>query len=367
VILVRVLLAAVGMAAALGTVLSAVHTFVLPRAAPVRISRTVFVMSRWCFARAAGWRSTYLERDRIMALYAPLTLLVLPVVWLAVVLGGYTLLFWAVEGVGWREAFDESGSSLLTLGFARPRSALGSAIAFSEAALGIGLLALLITYLPTMYAAFNRREAMVALLEVRAGSPPSAVEMLVRVHRIGYLGDLDEIWPAWEAWFADLDESHTSLPALPFYRSPQPDRSWVTAAGAVLDAAALSVAAVERPPSPRAQLCIRSGFIALRHIADYFGIAHDPNPSAEDPIAVTRDEFEGACDRMAAAGVPLKADRDAAWRAFAGWRVNYDAVLLALAALTMPPVAEWSSDRAPAYRRPPLRQRRRRRSPAAPI
>jgi hypothetical protein len=196
-----------------------------------------------------------------------------------------------------------------------------------------------------MYAAFQRRETAVAMLEVRAGSPPSAVEMLLRFHRLHGLERLSELWKTWEAWFVDIEESHTSLAALVFFRSPQPDHSWVTAAGAVLDAASLTRSTVNIPTDVQADLCIRAGYLALRHIADFFRVTYDPNPKYDDAISVTHDEFNAACEQLAERGVPLKPDLEQAWQDFAGWRVNYDQVLLALAGLTMAPEAPWSSDR----------------------
>jgi hypothetical protein len=198
-----------------------------------------------------------------------------------------------------------------------------------------------------MYSAFSRREIAVNLLGVRAGTPPSAVEMLMRFHRLERMDLLHASWETWEAWFADLEESHTSLAALVFFRSPQPDQSWITAAGAVLDAASLASSILDAPPDPQAALCIRAGFLALRRIADFFDVPYNPNPHyPDDPISVTREEFDVAYDQMAGQGVPLKPDRDEAWKNFAGWRVNYDAVLIALCELTMAPEAPWSADRA---------------------
>lgn len=151
-----------------------------------------------------------------------------------------------------------------------------------------------------------------------------------------------------------------STPSLVYFRSPQPGRSWVTAAGAVLDAASLLVAAIDLERQPQAELCIRAGYIALRRISDFYGLPYDPNPRPEDAISIARAEFDSACDRFAAAGASLRPDRDQAWRDFAGWRVNYDAVLLGLASLTLAPHAPWSSDRATPGFRPPLNPRRRR-------
>jgi hypothetical protein len=255
-------------------------------------------------------------------------------------------MFWAIGVDSWRTALLDSGSSLLTLGFAPLTSLTQTLLGFSEAAIGLILVALLIAYLPTMYSAFARRETAVAMLEVRAGSPPSAVELIERSHRIGRLDRLGELWATWELWFADIEESHTSLAALVFFRSPLPDRSWVTAAGVIMDAAALAASTLDLPRDTQADLCIRAGYVALRRIADFFRIPYDPRPRPGDPISVTREEFDAACDQLASRGIALKPDRDQAWRDFAGWRVNYDTVLLALARLTMAaPHALWSTDR----------------------
>jgi hypothetical protein len=343
------------------TVLSAVQTFVVPRALPVRLSRLVFVSSRSFFSTLARRRTDYQGRDRIMAFYAPLTLLVLPAVWLTLILLGYSAMYWGLGEDAWH-AVAVSGSSLLTLGFDRPTGRVATLMSVSEAGLGIALLALLITYLPTIYGAFAQRETFVALLEGRAGTPPWGVTMLERYERIG-LHRSNDLWRQGETWFAQLAESHTSLASLPFFRSPQPELSWVTAAGTVLDAASMQLAALDLEFSPEAALCVRSGFVSLRRIADYFGIPYDPDPRPTDPISIAREEFDAACDRLARAGAPVNADRDQAWRDFSGWRVNYDAVLLALAGLTEAAPAPWTSDRAPAYKRPRIRHRKQR--PAA--
>jgi len=336
----------VGVVFVTGTLTSAIRSFVVPRGVPDRLTSAVFIAMRYPFDLWTRRRDSYAEQDRAMALFAPFTLLALPAVWLTLVTLGYTLMYWALGVPSWGAALTASGSSLLTLGFA-PVGDLPSPLIFSEAAIGLTLVALLIAYLPTMYAAFARRETAVTLLEVRAGSPPSAVKMIARLHRIGELDRLADVWVTWEVWFADIEESHTSLAPLIFYRSPQPDRSWVTAAGAVLDAAAFVSAVLDRPRDSRAELCLRAGYLALRRISDLFNIDYDPDPRFPDtPISITRAEFDRACDMLSRLGVALKEDREGAWRDFAGWRVNYDTVLLALAELTMAPYAPWSSDRA---------------------
>jgi hypothetical protein len=128
----------------------------------------------------------------------------------------------------------------------------------------------------------------------------------------------------------------------------------------VLDAASIVNAVVDRRHDPQCDIMIRSGYLTLRRIADYFDIPYDRDPAPDDPISVTRREFDLLCIELTAAGVALKKDRDQAWRDFAGWRVNYDTVLLRLCALTMAPPAKWSSDRMGAMKLPPLRLRRAR-------
>lgn len=345
--LMRVIAFAAGAALVLGTLKSAIVTFVLPRSAPTRLTRSVFRLVRRVFDLQLKRSETYEERDRIMAMYAPVALMFLLPAWYLLVLIGFTGMFWAIGIEPLERAFKLSGSSLLTLGFENVSDIPSDILAFVEATIGLILCALLISYLPTMYSAFARREAAVSMLEVRAGTPPSAVQMIVRYQRISGLDQISELWQSWEVWFAEIEESHTSLAALSFFRSPQPQRSWVTASGTVLDAAALVLSSVDRPPDARAALCIRAGFLALRHIASFFRVPYPPDPHFPDqPISIARAEFDAAYDELAAAGVPMKPDRDKAWLNYAGWRVNYDIVLLVLAELTVAPAAPWSSDRA---------------------
>ncbi len=334
-----------GVTIVFGTFLSVVRTFVMPRSSDERLTSVVFKVVLLFFRLRLRKVTTYEERDQMLALYAPVSLLMLPAVWLAVIMLGYMLMFWAVEPRPLYDVFSLSGSSLLTLGFTKSEGVISLLLEFSEATFGLTMAALLIAYLPTMYAAFSKRESMVAMLDVRGGTPPTPLELLTRAHRIRGLDALTELWVAWEVWFVEVEESHTSLAALVFFRSPQPNTSWVTAAGAVLDTAALLASTVNVPNNPQAQLMIRAGYLALRRIAETFRVDYDPNPQPDDVISIAQQEFDALYDQLAANGVPLKPDREQAWRDFRGWRVNYDRVLLALAALTMAPYAPWVSDR----------------------
>jgi hypothetical protein len=337
------------------TLSSAVSTFVLPRGVRSQLNRIVFGLLRRIFNFVLHFAKTYRRRDAIMAYYAPIGLMLLLPTWYVLITCGFAAMYWALEAGDQFSVLRLSASSVLTLGFETPKTILTTVLIYSEAMIGLILVAMLIAYLPTMYSAFSRREQAVNMLEVRAGSPPSALEMLLRFHRNQGLEKLADYWKTWETWFADVEESHTTLPALVFFRSPRPENSWVTAAGAVLDAAALTLSAVEIPYEISAALSIRAGYLALRRIANYFDIPNPQEPHYPGtPICIERHEFDEVMNQLAAAGLPLKADREQAWRDFAGWRVNYDRTLILLCGLVMAPQASWSSDRAPQFIPPPL-------------
>jgi hypothetical protein len=340
VVVAQALVFALGAVGVIRVVLSAVRTFVVPRGDNDALTRIAFRATRRVFDRIASPNRPYAARDRIMAYYGPISLVLLPVWWLIILAISFAAMFWAI-GVDANEAVLVSGSSLLTLGFERPPVAGGELLAFAEAAIGLALVALLISYLPTIYSAFQRRELLVRLLEVRADTPPSPIVMLTRIDRLAGLDVLHDTWERWEQWFAELEETHTSIPVLVFYRSQQPEMSWVNASGAMMDAAALVRSAVAIPVDAQADLMIRAGYLALRRIAAVFEIRFDPNPSPTQTTSIDRARFDEALEVLDQAGVPLVDDRDRAWRDFNGWRVNYDAALRGLERLTMAPTPWW--------------------------
>lgn len=347
-IAIQILVFVAGLAGTIRVVASAIRTFVVPRGDNDRLSRISFRAIRKLFDLLARPSRPYEVRDRIMAYYGPVALMALPAIWLILLATSFAAMFWAI-GLPPGEAFVVSGSSLLTLGFDRPAIPGGDVLAFAEAAIGLALVALLVSYLPTIYAAFSRRELLVNLLEVRADSPPSPIVMLTRMDRLAGLDALHDLWVRWEQWFAELEETHTSLPVLVFYRSQQNNHSWVNASGAMMDAAALVRSAVDIESDARADLMIRAGYLALRRIAAFFTITFDPNPSPMSPTSIDRARFDEALAVLEDAGVPLKPDRDQAWLDFNGWRINYDAVLRALERLTMAPTPWWERPMRSAY------------------
>ncbi|HWE55844.1 MAG TPA: hypothetical protein VG435_10040 [Acidimicrobiales bacterium] len=330
------------------TLISAIQAVVLPRASQNRLPRFTTRAVRSFFHLRARRSGTYHERDGIMAMLAPIALVSMLLTWLLVIFVAYSVMFFCCGGHSLHVALELSGSSIVTLGTESDNRLGPALLSYSEAGIGLLLVALFISYFPSIYGAFVRRETGVTLLQVRAGNPPRPATMLIRYHRIeeGQY-QLTALWQQWEGWFADIEESHTTFPVLAYFRSPQPERSWVTAAGALLDSASFWMAAVEHPKDPDAQLCVRAGFLALRRIADAFSLTYDPDPGADDPISVTRAEWDEVMDEIQGAGLPMVADREQAWRDWRGWRVNYDTVLLLLARVTEAPMAPWISDRSP--------------------
>lgn len=343
----------IGLALIATAIRSAVRTFVVPRGGmPDRLTRSAFIATR-SFVELITLRASHQRRERALAYFAPMALLSLPVVWLACILMGYTAIYWALGAHSFGDAITISRLSLLYLGSNIGSIPGGTVVGFSETVVSLLLAAILVSYLPAIYSAFSAREQVVTGLETLAGSPPTPYKLVKRFFLIKGLGHISDQWPAWQSWFEMIEESHTALVPLIFYRSPQPDRSWVTAAGAILDTASLVASAIDRPRDPRAELCIRAGYLCLQRVAAPLDIPFKEDPNPTDPISVTRVEFDEVCDAWAELGVPLKPDRDQAWRDFVGWRVNYDSVLVGLAVLTIAPRGVWSSDRI-AYRPSPF-------------
>lgn len=327
------------------TVAAAIRSFVLPRNQSVRLNGWMFQGIRLLFNLVATATRTYGGRDRVLAMYAPVALVALPIFWLTLLSGAYTSIFWALDEGTLTRCYRISTSSLLTIGADEPtHGLLASVLSYSEAALGLLLLTLLISYLPTLYQSFSRRELVVARLELRAGTPGSVVALLGWLQQAGCLTAEPEPWQRWEEWFVEIEESHTSLPILSFFRSPQPGRSWVTAAGVILDASALLTSAVALPDSAHRDACFKAGCMALTHVHRYFTerlhlrpspwLPHGHRPATDEP---RRADFDAALAQLATAGLPLRPNGDAAWQQYLALRQHYHESLLFLAQLTVAP------------------------------
>src|SRR5499427_6117982 len=336
-------LAARWVAAACGVLLlltgwgSVIGTLIVPRQVGSWLTRWVdrVVIAAY---RVVTWRVTeYRRRDQILATQAAAILLTQLVAWLAILFAGFSLLLWPFAGSGISAAITDAGSSIFTLGFAEPPGAAPSAIVFLAAASGLVVVALQIGYLPSLYAAFNRRETEVALLNARAGVPSWGPELLARTHYalgsgMSTLDTLPDLYARWEVWAADVAESHTTYLPLVRFRSPRPLSSWVTALLAVMDSAALYLSvSPEAAPSVPARLCLRSGFQCLGEIAGALRLKVPEYVDPDSGISLTYPEFLDAVERMREVDFPIERTAQEAWPDFVGWRVNYEQAAYAIA------------------------------------
>src|SRR5580693_6630344 len=347
----RVVAAVAGGLLVLVAASSVTVTLIVSRQIKSRLTQWVDQIVDWTYDQVVGRFADARRRDQLRSTQAAAVLLGQLAAWLLVAYVGFALLLWPFATSGVVSAFVDAGSSLFTLGFAVPHGAVPAVIVFLAAATGLVILTLQIAYLPTLYAAFNRRETQVALLNARAGAPSWGPELLARTHYalgtgVSTLDTMPNLYAGWEIWAADVTESHTTYIPLVRFRSPRPLSSWVTALLAVLDSAALYLAlSPGSAPAVPARLCLRSGFVCFREVAQAMGFAVPDEPDPDGQIALSYQEFLGAVERLREVDFPIERDPEAAWPDFAGWRVTYEQAAYAVAAEIDAVPALWSGPR----------------------
>src|SRR5271170_7204927 len=347
----RVVAAVIGGLLVLTSVASVTGTLIVSRSVSSRLTRWVDRVVDGAYQLMLGRVAEYRRRDLLLATQPAAILLTQLATWLIVAYVGFALLLWPFATRGVASAFIDAGSSLFTLGFAVPAGTAPAVIVFLAAATGLVILTLQIAYLPTLYAAFNRRETQVSLLNERAGLPSWGPELLARTHYalgtgVSTLDTMPDLYARWESWAADVAESHTTYPVLVRFRSPGPLSSWVTALLAVLDSAALFLAlSPSAAPVVPARLCLRGGFRCFNRIARVMGFDIPEEPGPDAGTSVTYAEFLDAVGRMREIGFPIERDPAEAWPDFVGWRVNYEPAAYAVAAAVYAVPALWSGAR----------------------
>jgi hypothetical protein len=360
-IAVRDVAAAAGLLLVLGTAVSVVGTVIVPRKSGSRLTRLVASTVNGVFRLIVRPVASYRWRDRIMAGQAAVILLGQLAVWLGSFYVGYTLLIWpTTRSIG--VAFRSVGPALWTFGSPDTHGFFETAVLDTAAMAGLVTITLQIAYLPALYAAFNRRENEIALLNSRAGSPSWGPELLARTHYAlgsgtSALDTLPEFYSEWERWAADITESHVTYLPLVWFRSPSYEASWVTSLLAVLDSAALYLSLCpEAAPAVPARLCLRSGLVCFSEVARSMGIKVPAEPAPGAAISLTYAEFLDAVGRLREVNFPVEREPKAAWPHFVGWRVNYEQAAYAIAAAIDAVPALWSGPRRwPAEPMPPLR------------
>lgn len=319
-----------GAALLIATFASVLRTMVVPRGIHSFLVARSFLVMRFVLRRIATPFRGYETRDRVLAWLAPLILVTMLASWLISMFVSYGLIMYALSGMSLGVSFREAGSSLFTLGYASTSRVELSTLDFLAAATGPLVIALQISYLPTLYGAYNRREIEVTLLQSRAGEPAWGPELLARQSLVSVESALPELYGAWERLAAEIGESHANYPVLLSFRSPQPYRHWLVGLMAVMDAAAIQLAISPRQAPPEARLVLRAGFTALRDIARVVAIPYDPDPEPDSGIQLSYEEFAAAVSMIHAAGFPVERPADLAWPHFQGWRVNYESIAYVL-------------------------------------
>jgi hypothetical protein len=301
-----------GIVLILGVLWEAFETIVLPRRVTRRFrwTRLFYRFTWWPWRSLARLILLPKRRDAALSIYGPLSLVVLLSVWAVCLILGFGLVhegldsrFTSEEGQSFSTDLYFSGTTFFTLGLGDvvPLTRAGRVLAVVEAGLGFGFLAIVIGYLPVLYQSFSRREVIISMLDARAGSPPTAAE-LVRRHAEAYgFEALDRLLHDWEQWAAELLESHLSYPVLAYFRSQHDNQSWLGALTALLDACALVMAGVEGPRAVQAKLTFAMARHAVVDLSQVFATA----PQNFDSDRLSDDEFRRLAKTLEAQGIHL--------------------------------------------------------------
>ncbi len=331
-----VLIAIAAIAGIIGVLWDAFETVLLPRRVSrrFRLSRLIFRIIWLPFRLIVPHIKDARRRDRILGPFGPLSLIILLATWMVLLIIAFAGLQWAAGShlsnptgpVTFPTELYMSGTTIFTLGLGdvTPLSPLARFLTVIEAATGFGLLALVIGYLPVLYQAFSRREVNISLLDARAGSPPSAVEMLRR-HCENDREGLTQFLRDWERWSAELLESHLSYPFLGYFRSQHENQSWVAALAMILDVCALVMVGINEIPMQPARLT----FAIARHAAVDLSQSFQASPKQRID-RLPHADFQRVCDILRGEGIRFRDEKEAEAR-LVELRRSYEPYVAALA------------------------------------
>lgn len=324
------------------------ETIIFPRRVTRRTRPArLFYQYTWSFwSTLVRWIFRGKYRENLLSLYGPVSLLLLVSLWACALIVGFGLLFWAcgaavmtAQGnIGFTTCLYFSGTTFFTLGLGdvTPVTSWARFLTVLEAGVGFGFLAIVIGYLPGFNQSFSRREASITLLDARAGSPPTAAEMLRR-HNLGAYGmeAIRQLLYQWELWTAELLESHLSYPVLAYFRSQHDNQSWLAALTTILDTSALVLVGLEGACEHQAQLT----FAMARHAVVDLCLIFDAPPCGPESDRLPLEKLARLRNLMAGDGLVLREGREADDR-LAELRQLYEPYVCALSnhfRLALPP------------------------------
>lgn len=333
--------------------LDAFQTIILPRRATGRFRLTrIFYIATWrpwaFFARRVR---TTRRRETAFSYYGPLSLLVLLVVWAGTMIVGFGLIYYSIGSPftdvakqgDFRTDIYVSGTNVFTLGpgDVTPLSDAARALTILESGTGFAFLAMVMGYFPVLYSAFSRREVSISLLDARAGSPPTAAELLSRHSYRGAEQSLAVLLIEWERWSAELLESHLSYPLLCYFRSQHSNQSWLSALTAILDASSLLIAGIRGTEARQAQLTFAMARHALVDLAQNFSL----EPLRDAPDRLPPEQYQKLFDQMCGSGVSVCSDSLSNDR-LRELRGLYEGYAEALSRYLFMPLPQWINDHA---------------------
>jgi hypothetical protein len=332
--------------------LDAFQTIILPRRATghLRLTRIFYVTTwrPWAFftRRLRNPR----RRETAFSFYGPLSLILLLVVWAGAMVVGFGLIYFALGSpfvdaahrAGFESDLYVSGTTIFTLGLGdvTPQNPWARALVILEAGTGLGFLAVVMGYFPVLYAAFSRREVSISLLDARAGSPPTAAELLRRHSYPGAEMALSTLLTEWERWSAELLESHISYPQLCYFRSQHSNQSWLAALTAILDMSALMIAGIQGYEARQAQLT----FAIARHAMVDLSQILSLQPLNDAPDRLPAERYEKLYELLSESGVKVCRDGQSIER-LREMRALYEGYAEALSHLLQMPLPPWLADR----------------------
>jgi hypothetical protein len=324
------------------------ETIVLPRRVTrsFRLTRLIYRLSWIPWANLVRKAIPARQQETWLSVFGPLSLLLLLTIWACGLIIGYALLHWALGAAVLTENGDTgfltdlymSGTTFFTLGMgdALPRSDTARLLVILEAGMAFGFLALVIGYLPALNQTFSQREVSISLLDARAGSPPTAFEMLRRHGHARGMEALQLLLHEWEHWAAEFLEGHLSYPVLAYFRSQHENQSWLGALTAVLDTCALVMAGVEGACERQAELT----FAMARHALVDLSLVFKTRPFARQPERLSPERLAAMRAALATAGIKLHKG-EAADRRLSELRRQYEPYVEALASYFRVSVPPW--------------------------